>query len=250
MSATKRIRIFAGPNGSGKSTFVYKVQNNPPIKGFSLGVFVNADEIEAEMRANDFLYLGKYKLNSNTKEIQSYFKKSKFAPVKLNLPDLWKSFEVMDDILLWKTDTPLNSYIAADLAEFIRQKLMKSNVSFSYETVMSDKNKIEFLKKAKKNGYRIYLYYFATEDPIININRVEVRVEQNGHEVKSDIVRKRYFNSLNNLKPAIKISDRAYLFDNSGEFSILFCEITEGVNGTIIDQQNIPQWFYRYVYLK
>ena len=40
----------------------------------------------------------------------------------------------------------IDSYISADLSEFIRQKILKQNYSFSYETVMSDEKKIDFLK--------------------------------------------------------------------------------------------------------
>jgi predicted ABC-type ATPase len=143
----------------------------------------------------------------------------------------------------------INSYIAADLAEFIRQKLVKSERSFSYETVMSDRKKIGFLKKAKKAGYRIYLYYFATETPSININRVRIRVAQKGHNVKADVIEKRYYKSLENLKSAVQISDRAYIFDNSLT-TVLIAQITGGENVTIEDKTNVPLWFERYLVLK
>ena len=38
----------------------------------------------------------------------------------------------------------INSYIAAGIADFIRQNLLKSEYSFSYETVMSDPKKYHF----------------------------------------------------------------------------------------------------------
>ena len=46
-----RLRMFAGPNGSGKSTF--KSILRPEL----LGIFVNPDEIEQQIRKYDFLDL-------------------------------------------------------------------------------------------------------------------------------------------------------------------------------------------------
>ena len=58
----------------------------------------------------------------------------------------------------------------------------------TFETVMSSRNKIEFIRKAQKDGYRAYLYFVATEDPLINISRVSHRVKTGGHDVPSDKV--------------------------------------------------------------
>ena len=82
----------------------------------------------------------------------------------------------------------MNSYIAADIAEFIRQELLTEGLSFSFETVTSDLSKVDFLNLAKKKGYRIYLYYFSTEDPLINRSRVNVRVLQKGHAVSEEMI--------------------------------------------------------------
>jgi predicted ABC-type ATPase len=165
----------------------------------------------------------------------------------LENPDLWQRFSVQENQLIVDEKQKINSYIAADLAEFIRQRLLKAGSSFSYETVMSDEQKIVFLEKAKKEGYRIYLYYFATEDPRINISRVEIRVAQNGHPVKKESIKKRYYKSLENLKSAVMLSDRTYLFDNSQRLSRLISEITEGKKIYVIDPENTPSWFAKYI---
>ena len=49
MSQVPRLRMFAGPNGSGKSTI--KAVIRPEL----LGVYVNPDDIEKEIRDFDFL---------------------------------------------------------------------------------------------------------------------------------------------------------------------------------------------------
>jgi predicted ABC-type ATPase len=247
MSAVKRLRIFAGPNGSGKSTFINQVKENPPSPNFKLGYYVNADNIERSLKNKEEFNFKTFGLQITNTQLRTYFKKSLFAPVKLNLPDLYLSMQVVDNILVINNSLKINSYIAADLSEFIRQQLFKQGYSFSYETVMSDVNKIDFLKKAKQAGYKVYLYYFATEDPLINISRVKIRVKQNGHNVKKDIIEKRYYKSLTNLKPAIKLSDRTYLFDTSKQASILVAEINQGKHVNLIDPKDIPNWFMKYV---
>ena len=247
MGAVKRLRIFAGPNGSGKSTFINEIKVHPPSPRFKLGYYVNADEIENTLKNETGFNFNLFGITVSAQQIQSYLKKSTFAPVKLKLPELWQDFDVKDNCLFINKKQPIDSYIAADLAEFIRQNILKVSFSFSYETVMSDEKKIHFLEKAKEQGYRIYLYYFATEDPIININRVMIRVAQQGHYVEPEIIKKRYYKSLQNLKAAIKLSDRAYLFDNSKRASVLISEITHGKNVHVIDPANVPNWFAEYV---
>ena len=46
----------------------------------------------------------------------------------------------------------IKTYLAADIAEFIRQQLLNHGVSFTYETVMSHPGKIDFLSQAALKG--------------------------------------------------------------------------------------------------
>ena len=138
-----------------------------------------------------------------------------------------------------------HSYKASFVAAFIRWLLYKNNKSFSFETVMSHRSKIAELKKAKESNYKTYLYFVCTDDPEINVNRVASRVEKGGHAVNFDKIRSRYENTLKNLFPAIKLSNRAYLFDNSGKRLELIAEISEGALQLKVN--NPPQWFMKFV---
>jgi predicted ABC-type ATPase len=51
MNDLPRLRMFAGPNGSGKSTI------KSVIRPELLGVYINPDEIEKDIRNGDFLDL-------------------------------------------------------------------------------------------------------------------------------------------------------------------------------------------------
>ena len=121
----------------------------------------------------------------------------------------------------------LNSYHASVITDFIRHQLLEVKASFTFETVMSDPSKIEFMRKARLRGYRTYLYFVCTEDVSINLNRVQIRVAENGHDVDPKKIRERYHRCLGLLPEALLETDRAYLFDNSGELSELEVEITD-----------------------
>lgn len=146
------------------------------------------------------------------------------------------------------TSQLINSYIAADLAGFFRTFHLEHNHSFTFESVLSHPSKLNLLQTAKAKGYRIYLYYIATESPEINVNRVKIRVSQHGHPVSEEAIRSRYMKSLKLLYQAIKLSDRAYLFDNSGKESLYISEITNGEDVELHCSTNeVPNWFIRYV---
>lgn len=136
----------------------------------------------------------------------------------------------------------INSYFAAVVADFIRNKLIEAEKSFTFETVMSSPDKVELLHKAQTRGYRIYLYYVATEDPEINISRIENRVKMGGHPVPKDKIVSRYYRSLDLLMDAVQNTNHAYIFDNSSHQHIWLAEVT---NGRMLEMKTnqMPVWF-------
>ncbi len=91
----------------------------------------------------------------------------------------------------------------------------------------------------------------ATDDPAINIARVQARVRQGGHDVPVDKIISRYARSLDLLLDAIRASHRAYLFDNSqtGGEHLWIAEITGGHDMEILTP-TMPSWFQRAVWNK
>ncbi len=140
----------------------------------------------------------------------------------------------------------VNSYLASAASDFLRQKLMEQKISYTLETVMSHPGKVELLAQAQAAGYRTYLYYVATDDPSINISRVKSRVKLGGHNVPEEKIAERYHRSLELLMAAIRHTNRAYIFDNSGDNAdgkhTWLAEITEGRELELKSDQ-IPAWF-------
>ena len=114
---------------------------------------------------------------------------------------------------------------------------------------MSHQSKVEYLKEAKRVGSRTYLYYVATSDVEINVDRVAARAACGGHDVPEEKIRSRYKRSLALLPAAIQQSDRCYIFDSSlgGSFhDCCIAEITDGCEITLL-RDEIPAWFAEFI---
>jgi predicted ABC-type ATPase len=233
-TSVPRLRVFAGPNGSGKST----------IKGVLpaewLGVYINADEIEKTIRAQGYLGLSAFEVSGSDAELHGFLGNSTLLRKAGLLVEAEKLQLIGDEIRFGSV--AVNSYFASVLADFIRHKLLAARISFTFETVMSSPDKVEFLHKAQQAGFRTYLYFVATADPEINVDRVRHRVETGGHPVPEDKIISRYANSLDLLSDAVSFADRAYIFDNSGHERVWIAEVTGGEE-IEVKTDLMPVWF-------
>jgi predicted ABC-type ATPase len=226
--------MFAGPNGSGKSTI------KSVISSKLLGIYINPDEIEMELRLKGYLDLTRFEIQSSVDELRTFLQNSSLL-LKAGLTAQANALKIEKNCVYLAAED-LNSYYASVISDFIRQQLLKDQKSFTFETVMSSPDKIELLQRAQAKGFRTYLYYVATEDPNINISRVRQRVRAGGHHVPEEKIISRYERSLNLLLNAIRSSHRAYIFDNSGHQQIWISEITDGIE-LAFRSERMPSWF-------
>ena len=237
-SEIARLRMFAGPNGSGKSTA--KAMLRPELLEF----YLNADDIEAAIRALGFFDFARWQLAVEESEVRDFFSNSTLLN-RANLRAQAARLPFKEGKIFFAPDE-LNSYFASVIADFVRRKFVALNRSFTFETVMSSPDKIEFLQSARDAGFRTYLYFVATQNPKINIARVAARVRAGGHDVPTDKIIARYSRSLGLLADAIRVANRAYIFDNS---TPNLDWIAEFENGQLTDlkTQFPPHWFETYV---
>lgn len=104
---------------------------------------------------------------------------------------------------------------AAHHAEEIRERCLQEGSSLAFETVLSMPDKIDFIRRAKKAGFFVRLFFVGTDNPSINAKRVALRVMEGGHDVPISKIIARYTRSLANCSVAARIADRAYIYDNS-----------------------------------
>ncbi|MEO9595638.1 zeta toxin family protein [Rhodopirellula bahusiensis] len=152
------------------------------------------------------------------------------------------AFEILVPDRLSIRTSNLTSYQTSWLASYLRDRLIDEGKSLATESVMSHSSKIDLLKRSKRAGYRNYLYFVATSDEEINLNRVRLRVNQGGHDVPEQKIRARYHRSIGLLREALLHVYRGYIFDNSGPKAELIAERTP--QGTVeLRSETIPQWF-------
>jgi predicted ABC-type ATPase len=121
-------------------------------------------------------------------------------------------------------DLSIDAYRAAKQAETLRNKAIEAGVSFVMETVMSTRDKIELMRRAKNWGYRVHLQYITTQAPAINVERVRNRVRDGGHDVPKDKIVSRYERSMGLLPEAARIADEAHVYDNSSTEPVCIAE--------------------------
>lgn len=225
--------IYAGPNGSGKTTF------NQTLDASVVGKTINADEIEAKLKIDGGLDLSQYRIEGDIQMLLRFFRLStllKKAGITIGI----RQVRIEGNRLSF-SETPLNSYVASVVADFIRHESLALDLSFGLETVMSHHDKVAFMKKARQRGFAVTLYFIATEHPDINIERVKQRVLKGGHDVPIDKIIERYYKSIALLPDAILACDEAVLFDNSGNERIIIGE-KSGSQDLRWAIENTPEW--------
>ncbi len=237
--ASKRLRMFAGPNGSGKSTIFNKIRSQ-----FSLGIYLNADEIENLLRDKNQLALKQFELKKSHGRKFDSFLQGHSLYQKATAQGYTIDLKCQDGIISNPNNTT-HSYEASILTDFLRNELIQAGKKITFETVMSHPSKIETLKKAQELGYKNYLYFICTENVEINKARVAERVRSGGHNVPSQKTEERYFRSLELLPEAIKYSYRTFIFDNSEDTSNLILDVYKGKKVTF-QTEEIPLWVDKY----
>lgn len=132
---------------------------------------------------------------------------------------------------------------AANYCADWREKCLVQKQSFVFETVMSAIDKVDFIAKAKKNGFFIRLFFISTASPTINAARIADRVMKGGHDVPITKIVSRYYKSIENCKAISSIVDRLYIYDNSadGKDAKLLFRLTDGALAKMY-VPNIPEW--------
>lgn len=231
---SKKLRIFAGPNGSGKSTLINEIGSK-----FNIGLYVNADDILASFKSKaffDYSFILNDKINQKDWYEFVTLQKRAYSSqlIKLKISDYFMF-----------SDEQLDGYDASIIADFFRERLLISDYNFSFETVMSHSSKIDFMRKASENGFKVYFYFVCTSDPDINLSRVENRIQQGGHAVDPEKIVSRYFRCLQLLSSAFLVADRAFVIDTTYGFSEVIVE-KNGIDVKVLKSE-VPEWVEEYL---
>lgn len=93
--------------------------------------------------------------------------------------------------------------------------LYKTHASFIYETTLSGTDYNRRISRAKREGYSVELWYVFLPSVETNLERVQGRAENGGHNVQEEVVRRRYRRSLANFDDACHKATSWRVYDNS-----------------------------------
>ena len=147
-----------------------------------------------------------YKTNFLNKDIKN--------SIRINTDEIVYSFGD------WKNS--IDQIKAGKMAIQLRNKCFLEEKSFNEETTLTGKTIIKIIDKAKNLDYKIYLYYIGIDNPEIAKERVKNRIARGGHGISSNLIEKRYYESLKNLKEILLKFDKVYLYDNSKKYKNIF----------------------------
>ena len=128
--------------------------------------------------------------------------------------------EIVKKIGIWKNNS--DQIRAAKIAINLRNECFQYDKSFNEETTLTGKTILKTINKAKELGYELQLFYVGVNNPEIAKERIKNRVEKGGHYIENDVVEKRYYESLKNLKEIILKFDKIQLYDNSNKYIEFF----------------------------
>lgn len=133
--------------------------------------------------------------------------------------------EIVRNIGDWRNNE--DQIRAGKMALNLRKKCVLENISFNQETTLTGKNILKAIREIKEKGYTIHLYYVGVESSNIAKERVKKRVEKGGHDIPSDVIEKRYIESLKNLKTVLEMVDYAKIYDNTEIFKLCYSKFLD-----------------------
>lgn len=132
---------------------------------------------------------------------------------------------------------------AALFCEQWREQCLANGESLIFETVMSAPDKLDFIRRAKRAGYFVRIFFISTANPTINAARIARRVMKGGHDVPIPKIISRYIKSIANCAEIAPVVDRLYVYDNSLEDKKAV-PLFRLRNGAIGKQyvETVPEW--------
>lgn len=104
---------------------------------------------------------------------------------------------------------------------------LNKNISFTQETTLSGRSVLNTVKKARKQGYYVSLYYIGLSSAEESLYRIANRVRKGGHNIPENDVRRRYGKRFDMIVDVIPYCDEVHFYDNENGF-VKVAEIKNG----------------------
>lgn len=145
------------------------------------------------------------------------------------LPELLKCQEFVNADEIAKGLSPFNPEgVAIEAGRLMLERinlLIEGNKSFSIETTLSTRSYNKLISRAHSKGFRVQLLFFWLPTPEYAIQRVAQRVKEGGHNIPTDVIRRRYKAGIENLfNIYMPIVDSWMLIENQNNPRIIIAD--------------------------
>jgi len=79
------------------------------------------------------------------------------------------------------------------------EELIAQKVSFTWETTMSGRTAVLWLRGAREAGYILRTYFLWVRNPQTTITRIRQQVTEGGHNIAEEVSRRRFFKTIQNF---------------------------------------------------
>ncbi len=83
------------------------------------------------------------------------------------------------------------------------QRHVGNEASFAFETTLAGRRYAQLIPRWQTSGYRVHLIFLRLENEELAIARVAVRVAQGGHDVATEVIRRRFKRGERNFEKSI-----------------------------------------------
>jgi predicted ABC-type ATPase len=122
--------------------------------------------------------------------------------------------------------SPFDPDLAAIRAGRLMVQLIADHVrreeSFAFETTLADRGYARSIPKWRAAGYRVTLWFLSLPNADTAVARVARRVQQGGHAIPEEVVRRRFAAGQRNFEQTYRaLVDEWLHYDNSGPAPVL-----------------------------
>ena len=106
-------------------------------------------------------------------------------------------------------------------------ELFAIHENFAFETTLATRSYKSKVIEAQKQEYTVTLLFFWLQNVDLAIERVKTRVMEGGHNIETEVIKRRYLSGIKNLfNIYLPLVDEVMIFDNSGGKPELIAEKT------------------------
>lgn len=125
------------------------------------------------------------------------------------------------------------------MLEQINERI-RNGETFAFETTLAARSYKETILLAQAMGYHVTLIFFWLSSPEMAIARVKKRVEEGGHHIETEVIRRRYTRGLQNLFSIyLPLANETLIFEST---TVDVLQIAYATDEKLIEVFNFEKW--------